>query len=349
VHIVRPEPSPFVREQKPTTASVMVKVRGGAMLNRSTVTAISSLVAGSIEGLAKENVRIVDQNGRLLSEERDPDSGMFGSASDARREVEEYRSRRAEAMLESVLGSGKAIVRVTAELDMKIVKKKQEIINAEARTPKMEKSVSTKSNTTSNQAANKGGPAGSSGPAKGNTTTTGSSGVNSSSETTQTEYVVPSTFIEELKKPGAIERLTVAVFIDSDAFKKSDPPISLESLKDAIKNAVGFKSDRDEIQVTLVRMPSTAPETNEEEAAATARMQTILTIVRNVSIGAIALCVMPIVWMLFRRRKHVAVPAPATSPQIQRITEELDRNPDALAKILTLWIDRADASERKAA
>jgi hypothetical protein len=78
-------------------------------------------------------------------------------------------------------------------------------------------------------------------------------------------------------------------------------------------------------------------------------MQTILTIVRNVSIGAIALCVMPIVWMLFRRRKHVAVPAPATSPQIQRITEELDRNPDALAKILTLWIDRADASERKAA
>src|SRR5581483_6329208 len=32
VHIVRPEPSPFIREQKQTTASVMVKLRPGATL-----------------------------------------------------------------------------------------------------------------------------------------------------------------------------------------------------------------------------------------------------------------------------------------------------------------------------
>src|SRR5438874_10922799 len=34
VHIVRPEQSPFLREQKPTTASVMLKLRPGTTLSR---------------------------------------------------------------------------------------------------------------------------------------------------------------------------------------------------------------------------------------------------------------------------------------------------------------------------
>src|SRR5262245_25310876 len=35
VHVVRPEPTPFVREQRPTTASVVLKLKGGAQLGRS--------------------------------------------------------------------------------------------------------------------------------------------------------------------------------------------------------------------------------------------------------------------------------------------------------------------------
>jgi len=96
-------------------------------------------------------------------------------------------------------------------------------------------------------------------------------------------------------------------------------------------------------------MPTTSTESNEEDTAGQARLQTTLTIIRNVSIGAIAMCLMPIVWMLFRRRKSTAAPTPAMSPQLLRINEELDRNPEALARILTLWIDKAEATERKAA
>ena len=120
----------------------------------------------------------------------------------------------------------------------------------------------------------------------------------------------------------------------------------LPEVKEMIKKAVGFKSDRDEIQVTQVRMPGPPTEGIEEEWASHQRMQTILTAVRNGSIAMVALCILPIGWFLLRRRGAAAAPEPA---KLQRFTEELDRNPEALAKILSIWIDRSDSSNQKAA
>ena len=36
-------------------------------------------------------------------------------------------------------------------------------------------------------------------------------------------------------------------------------PLSLDDIKELIKKAVGFKAERDEIQVVAVKMPSVAP------------------------------------------------------------------------------------------
>ena len=87
-------------------------------------------------------------------------------------------------------------------------------------------------------------------------------------------------------KHGSIERLTIAAFVDTEALNKSDPPITLEQVEKTIKKAVGFKADRDEIQVTGVKMPVATPDNIEDDSASQARLATILTIVRNVSIGA---------------------------------------------------------------
>jgi flagellar M-ring protein FliF len=347
VHIVRPESSPFLRDQKPTTASVMVKLRPGATLNRNTVMGIASLVSGSVEGLPKENVRIVDANGRLLSVERDPDTGAVGTFLEMRRDVEQHLAKEAEHMLELVLGPGKAIVRVTADLDNKLVKKREEKINAEGRIAKTEKTILTK---TTSGGVSKGGVVGSSSNlGKSPGTSGGASSAVSTTEHNQSDYEFPRTTIETQNRHGAIERLTIAAFIDLASLKNSDPPISLDEVKEAIKKAVGFKSDRDEIQVTGVKMPSVVTETSEEDTMSQARLQTILTIVRNVSIGAIALCVVPILWMLFRRRLSGPAAAPVASPQMQRLSEQLDQNPEALAKILSHWMEKPEAPTRKAA
>jgi len=349
VHIVRPEPSPFIREQKPTTASVMVKLRHGATLNRNTVGSIAAIVAGGVEGLAKENVRIVESSGRLLSEDRDPDTGMIGSFLEKHKEVEQHLAREAERILAHVLGPGKAIVRVTAELNTKQIKERRETLSAEGRVATTEKSTLNKTNSST---STKGGPAGSSSNMgkPGGSSGSGSGG-SSTLETQESRYDYPRTVIEWQNKNGSIERLTVAAFVDFSAFKDSEQSIDLKDIQEIIKKAVGFKADRDEIQVTQVRMPTVNSEAFDNELAAHVHWQTILTIVRYVSIVMVALCACPIVWVLARRLTRT-VPMPvdqAQAPKVLRITEELDRNPEALAKILSSWIDRSEAAERKAA
>src|SRR5262249_27411931 len=133
-------------------------LRNNVTLNRNAVASIAALVSGSVEGLAKESVRIVDSNGRLLSVERDPETGSVGTFLELRRDVEQHLSKEAEHMLELVLGPGKAIVRVTADLDTKLMKKKEEKISAEGKIPRSEKTILTK---TTSGGTTKGGPAGS--------------------------------------------------------------------------------------------------------------------------------------------------------------------------------------------
>src|SRR5262245_57912820 len=73
VLIVRPEQSPFLREQKPATASVVLQLKPGTALTRGVAASITALVSRSVEGLSPENVALVDSKGRTLSEQRGPD------------------------------------------------------------------------------------------------------------------------------------------------------------------------------------------------------------------------------------------------------------------------------------
>src|SRR5579884_2125 len=66
VHIVRPDPTPFIRDQKPTTASVMLKLKPGATLSHAMANGIVALVARSVEGLTPDNITLVDTNGHVL-------------------------------------------------------------------------------------------------------------------------------------------------------------------------------------------------------------------------------------------------------------------------------------------
>ena len=298
VHIVRPETSPFIRDKKVATASVMVKCRPGASLTRNTVDGIAALVSGSLEGLTKDNVKIVDANGRLLSKTPDADGGGFGNMVEQKREIEQYLASEAEHMLTSVLGAGRAVVVVRADLNDKIMREKKEIINPEGRVQKSEKTTLNKSNTNTQA---KGGAAG----ATSNLTKPApatAAGTTTSQETQSSDYDYPRTIQEWQNKYGSIERLTVAAFVDITGSDKSEQTISLDDVRETIKKAVGFKAKRDEIQVTQVHMPAVTTEGFDEAWAAHDRWQTILTIIRNGSMAMMALCGLPVVWLLFRRR-----------------------------------------------
>ena len=119
VMIVMPENRLLLDNQKKPTASVFVRVRGNTQLPPSAVNSIRFLVANSVEGLQANRRTVVDNRGNVLSENTENDSvaGLTTGQLGVRRSLEQYLAKKAETMLEKVLGPGQAVVRVSAEIN----------------------------------------------------------------------------------------------------------------------------------------------------------------------------------------------------------------------------------------
>ena len=119
IHLVMPEQTLFVEEERPASASVVLKLRPGRRLNQNQIQGIVHLVSSSISGLETENVTVVDNRGKLLAGRDDPSSANALSTDQFmyQRRMETTLENRVKTMLEEVLGPNKAIVRVSCDLD----------------------------------------------------------------------------------------------------------------------------------------------------------------------------------------------------------------------------------------
>ena len=143
VHITQPEKSVFARDNNNPTASVMLKLRPGAELNKKQVKGIANLVAGSVEGLTKENVTIIDTFGNLLTykEEGEDSMGIEATRLQYQQEVERGYVQRVEQMLAKVLGPGKVIARVTADIDFSANEREEEAYDPSGQVIRSERTV----------------------------------------------------------------------------------------------------------------------------------------------------------------------------------------------------------------
>jgi flagellar M-ring protein FliF len=118
VHLALNEAETFRRRsERPTTASVTLKMRGNVPPSPDVVQGIQSLVATSVSGMTAENVSVIS-DGRLLSLPADGSAGAMTSRQLAvRKEFEDDLYRKAREILDQVVGPGNAIVQVTAELN----------------------------------------------------------------------------------------------------------------------------------------------------------------------------------------------------------------------------------------
>ena len=119
VMIVMPENRLLTDNTKKPTASVFVRVRGNATLPAQNVNAIRFLVANAVEGLVANNVSVVDNLGNVLSENTENDSvaGLSATQLNSRQNMEKYLAKKAEDMLNKVLGVGQSVVRVSADIN----------------------------------------------------------------------------------------------------------------------------------------------------------------------------------------------------------------------------------------
>jgi flagellar M-ring protein FliF len=118
VHLALPDRTAFVREQLPPKASVFVQLGSGRSLDESQVSAIINLVSTSVSGMSRENVTIVDQRGRLLSQPSDDPAAILGDSQlQYRMRLENIYRARIESIVTPIVGPGNVNAQVNLEID----------------------------------------------------------------------------------------------------------------------------------------------------------------------------------------------------------------------------------------
>ncbi len=115
VHLAVEPPSVFLRERSKPSASVMLRLAQGRTLTDQQVSAIVHLVASSIPELNPQDISVVDQNGRLLSN-NDANSADDRQLAVQDRVEDRYRQS-VIALLTPILGAGNFSAEVHAELN----------------------------------------------------------------------------------------------------------------------------------------------------------------------------------------------------------------------------------------
>jgi flagellar M-ring protein FliF len=129
VHLAIPRPSVFVRDRQHPSASVLVRLYPGRVLDAGQVSAIQHLVASGVPELEARDVTIVDQGGNLLSGGEVAAPG--GSALDASQlkylhAVEASYAARIENILKPIVGADNVRAQVAAVLDFNQVEQTSE-------------------------------------------------------------------------------------------------------------------------------------------------------------------------------------------------------------------------------
>jgi flagellar M-ring protein FliF len=255
VHLAEPRKSVFVRDDVPPSASVMVRLAKGRQLSASQVSAVLNLVAASVPGLSIDAVRIVDQNGRLLSERKGADADRF----ELQARMEEKLRGQLDQLLGPMLGAGNFSSEIQVELDMEEVTRARESYDKEGVVRSESQSLSQSggagqaggipgvtANTPPPATQASPGPPQGSAPAPAATQPGGES-------STQKTYELGREVSVANSRPGAVKRISVAVALSQEALK-GGKPADTEALKQLVSAAVGANPERGD-QVAVVIRP----------------------------------------------------------------------------------------------
>ena len=264
VFIVLPKESLFIEEGSPASASIQLDL--GSSLPPGKVAAIVHLVASAVEGLEPGQVTVVDTNGRVIFKggDRDDTSGLLSNAQlDYKSSVENEIRKSVQSMLEGIVGTGKAIVRVNAEIDFDqitlneeeydplaaVVRSKRDIVESTESGEGGEKSAETLVNQR-----------------RGVMPSTPGAQEKRTKRDVTTNYEINKISRTIFKPAGKIKLLSVAAVIDGKykveklrdgSIKRTYIARSKEELKtfeDIVKRAMGYNEDRED-QVSVSSIP----------------------------------------------------------------------------------------------
>jgi flagellar M-ring protein FliF len=269
VHIVMATKSLFVEDEEPATASVVLKLHPGKSLSKQQVKGIVHLVSSSISGLAPGNVTVVDHNGKLLA-------GMEGESSYAKVSTEQfaYKERiernlenKIRSMLETALGSGKAIVRVSCDLDFMRQEKTEEMFLPENQVVRSEKQLNTESTGSALSAAGIPGVVSNMSAGKAGVAEAGTMGPSSYKKQDKTmNYEIGKITSHKIMPTAELRNISAAVLVDGTYVQKTLKDGSVQSeytprtddemtkIETIVKSALNFDAQRGDT-VEVANMP----------------------------------------------------------------------------------------------
>lgn len=358
VHMANSEKNIFASKTAKTTASVVLLLRPGYTLSALNIAAITHLVAGSIEGLTSDKVNVIDSQGRLLSSASD-EAGVHkaGTVLAYKERVEESLEKKVEDMLTTVLGPGRATVKVSAVIDMNSVSTIKETYESKGIVTKEEIESDTEPVAVS---ASDG--SGASGPPP----------KPKMKKTINTEYVNPKTIEQKDELPGKILSLTASAVVDlsvadangTGAGAASDKIMQLTDVEKLIRNCLGLDpTDTGSLTVIDAKLYRPVESIVEIEPSNWPRY---MAMVRQGSLGIMAVCAL-LVLRVFKGAKNKAMQAavvgqlPAggaseaagliAAPQQasdslalrRQISGALRQNPEHVKQVFAGWIDERQA------
>jgi len=274
VHIAIPKQSAFIRNRQKPTASVLVELYGGRTLGPGQVAAITHLVSSSIPNLETENVSVMDQSGRLLTQQQG--SGDLAAATaqlDYVRSLEQYYIERIENLLTPIVGPGGVRAQVAADVDLTLSEQTAERFTPDSGKVRSEQIVEETvggasggnvsasgvpgalSNQPGSDAANAAAGAT---PEKGALQTAAGSETTSGSRRSTRNYELDKVISHTKTTPGKILKLSVAVVVDHQRVTDEDgevtvtprTPEDIQNFTALVREAVGFSEARgDSVQV----------------------------------------------------------------------------------------------------
>ncbi|MBK6690284.1 MAG: flagellar M-ring protein FliF [Deltaproteobacteria bacterium] len=265
VHLALPESSLMRRERFQPSASVVLKLRSGEVVDRDTIAGVRHLVSGSVANLPAERVAILDGEGRLLDDGGNNPAGLG-------HDLESRLEKRITELLEPMIGPGHVVARVSAELELAKVDETSEQFDPESATvvsqSKQDDNASQKKNEPS-MAAGTPSNIPQQAVSVGNTPLFQS---NSGRSAVTTEYAISKVTRHTERPHGDLRRLSIAVLVDSSGATPAgganaegvDVPGSVEkrtpnalpsqtAIAELVKKAAGFSAERgDQIEVLFV-------------------------------------------------------------------------------------------------
>jgi len=344
VHISRPESSPFIRDRRPATASVVLSFRPGVMFDRQQAASVVSIVSHAVGGLNPDDITVADSQGRILSEKQ---SGMGADVAmqwEYQRRLETDLAAKAESMLSQILGPGRAIVRVTADVDFTKTTREEETYDPDAKVKKTEKITTEDTTNQETSVGGSGTAANVEASGGGNSASRGAQ--TSKSETIETEYQNTRRTNTVVEAPGRLQRLTVSAAVDIP--KNADgsaPVLTKDQIALVIKQAVGFSTTRDDA-IEVVEGPLAGlPSLDDPALGGAGPWKQYEGLVRNASLGIASLVVLAIALLTLKKVRPVVVTPPVTdgmtvesSRRLSAIAKQVEDDPKAIAQMLETWL-----------